>query len=53
VLQSLSVRNALVMVFASGCNVGRAIVEDRALSTGAEHSEYRTHVRWRMLPGVW
>jgi protein-S-isoprenylcysteine O-methyltransferase Ste14 len=53
VLQSLSVRNALVMVFASGCNVGRAIVEDRALSTGSHYAEYRDRVRWRLLPGVW
>jgi protein-S-isoprenylcysteine O-methyltransferase Ste14 len=53
VLQSLSVRNALVMVFASGCNVGRAIVEDRALAPGAQYGEYRDRVRWRMLPGVW
>ena len=37
VLQSISLRNALVMVFASGCNVGRAVVEDRLLATNEEY----------------
>ena len=37
VLQSISLRNALVMVLASGCNVGRAIVEDRLLATNDEY----------------
>lgn len=53
VLQSISLRNALVMVFASGCNIGRAIVEDRLLTTNEEYSTYRRHVRWRLVPGVW
>lgn len=53
VLQSISLRNALVMVFASGCNVGRAIVEDRLLATNEEYRSYRSRVRWRLLPGVW
>ncbi len=53
VLQSISLRNALVMMFASGCNVGRAIVEDRLLATNEEYSAYRGQVRWRLLPGVW
>ncbi len=53
VLQSISVRNALVMVFASGCNVGRALVEDRLLTTNEQYDPYRRQVRWRLLPGVW
>jgi protein-S-isoprenylcysteine O-methyltransferase Ste14 len=53
VLQSISLQNVLVMVFASGCNVGRAIVEDRVLATNGEYSAYRSQVRWRLLPGVW
>jgi protein-S-isoprenylcysteine O-methyltransferase Ste14 len=53
VLQSISLRNALVMVFASGCNVGRALAEDRLLATNEEYTEYRSKVRWRLLPGVW
>jgi protein-S-isoprenylcysteine O-methyltransferase Ste14 len=51
VLQSISLRNALVMVFASGCNVGRAIVEDRLLATNEEYSSYRSRVRWKLVPG--
>ena len=53
VLQSISLRNALVMVFASGCNIGRAIVEDRLLATNEEYGAYRSQVRWRLVPGVW
>jgi protein-S-isoprenylcysteine O-methyltransferase Ste14 len=53
VLQSISIRNALVMVFASGCNVGRAIAEDRILVTNDHYDEYRRQVTWRLIPGVW
>lgn len=52
-LQSISVRNALVLLFASGCNVGRALAEDRVLSTNEQFGSYRDTVRWRLLPGVW
>ncbi len=53
VLQSISLRNALVMLVASGCNVGRALAEDRVLATNDEYSAYRLQVRWRLIPGVW
>jgi protein-S-isoprenylcysteine O-methyltransferase Ste14 len=53
VLQSISLRNALVMVVASGCNVGRAVAEDRVLATNDGHASYRNLVRWRFIPGVW
>jgi protein-S-isoprenylcysteine O-methyltransferase Ste14 len=53
VLQSISLRNAFVIVFASGCNVGRSVVEDRLLATNDEYRGYRNHVRWRLIPGVW
>jgi protein-S-isoprenylcysteine O-methyltransferase Ste14 len=53
VLQSISLRNALVMVFASGCNVGRAIVEERQLSTNVQFDAYREQVRYRLVPGIW
>lgn len=53
VLQSISLRNALVMVFASGCNIGRAVVEDRLLATNEEYRAYRSRVRWRLIPGAW
>ncbi len=52
-LQSMSVRNALVLLFASGCNVGRAMAEDRLLATNEAYDRYRSQVRWRLLPGVW
>ena len=52
-LQSISVRNALVMLFASGCNVGRALAEERLLTHNGSYEAYRAEVRWRLLPGVW
>jgi protein-S-isoprenylcysteine O-methyltransferase Ste14 len=52
-LQSISVWNALVMLFASSCNVGRALAEDRVLATNEQYDAYRAQVRWRFLPGVW
>lgn len=52
-LQSPSVRNALVMLFASSCNVGRALAEERLLEGSGPYNAYRTQVRWRLLPGVW
>ena len=53
VLQSLAAWNVLVMLFATGCNVGRAVVEERLLSTNAQYEAYRSRVRWRLFPGVW
>jgi len=52
-MQSISLRNAFVMLFATGCNVGRALAEDRLLAAGDQHPAYRAQVRWRLLPGVW
>jgi len=52
-LQSLAVWNVLVMLFATGCNVGRAMAEERVLGDGGEYGAYRRGVRWRLLPGVW
>jgi len=42
-----------VLVLASGCNVGRAIAEDRMLATNDHYDDYRVQVRWRLIPGVW
>jgi len=53
VLQSISVRNALVMLFVCACNVGRVRSEERFLVTQGEYQEYRAEVRWRLLPGIW
>jgi protein-S-isoprenylcysteine O-methyltransferase Ste14 len=53
VLQSISVFNAVVVLFVTGCNVGRALVEERLLAGSAPYELYRNRVRWRLLPGVW
>lgn len=53
VLQSMSVRNVLVMAFASSCNVGRALAEDRLLAGSERDDAYRSQVPWRLLPGIW
>jgi protein-S-isoprenylcysteine O-methyltransferase Ste14 len=52
-LQSISVWNALVMVFVTSCNVGRALAEERMLATNVQYDTYRARVRWRLVPGVW
>jgi protein-S-isoprenylcysteine O-methyltransferase Ste14 len=52
-LQSISVWNALVMVFVTSCNVGRALAEDRMLATNEQYDTYRAQVRWRLVPGIW
>lgn len=52
-LQSISVRNALVTLFVTGCNAGRAVVEERVLAANTEFATYTSRVRWRLLPGVW
>jgi protein-S-isoprenylcysteine O-methyltransferase Ste14 len=52
-LQSLSVRNVVVVLAAAGCNAGRAVVEDRVLATNPDHASYCRRVRWRLVPGVW
>ena len=53
VLQSISLRNVIVMAFASGCNVGRALAEERMLATSVHDDQYRNQVTWRLIPGVW
>jgi protein-S-isoprenylcysteine O-methyltransferase Ste14 len=52
-LQSISVKNALVVVVVCGCNVGRALAEERLLIASTKYTGYRSLVRWRLLPGVW
>jgi protein-S-isoprenylcysteine O-methyltransferase Ste14 len=53
VMQSVSVQNAIVMVFVCSCDVGRALAEERLLSTSTTYDEYRADVRWRLTPGLW
>src|SRR5712691_2687463 len=52
-LQAISLRNAAVVAFATGCNVGRAVAEERLLSSSAAYQDYGRRVRWRLVPGVW
>jgi protein-S-isoprenylcysteine O-methyltransferase Ste14 len=52
-LQSVSLRNAIVIVLATGCNVGRVLAEERLLARSGEYEGYRDRVRWRLVPGVW
>ncbi len=52
-LQSISLRNVLVMAAASGCNVGRALTEEHLLTGSSAYGAYRRRVRWRLVPGLW
>jgi protein-S-isoprenylcysteine O-methyltransferase Ste14 len=52
-LQSLSVRNAAVLVVGTLCNAGRALAEERLLSNNRVYLAYRRRVRRRIIPGVW
>src|SRR5260370_26559559 len=52
-LQSISLRNAAVIAFATCCNVGRAVAEERLLSSSAAYQDYSQRVRWRLVPGGW
>jgi protein-S-isoprenylcysteine O-methyltransferase Ste14 len=52
-LQSVSLRNALVLMFGSLCNIGRALAEERILTCNGEYGAYRRRVRRWMIPGVW
>ena len=53
VLQSISLRNALVMIVASGCNVGRVVGRGSRSWDQRRDASYRNLVRWRFIPGVW
>jgi protein-S-isoprenylcysteine O-methyltransferase Ste14 len=52
-LQSLSVRNAAILVIATLCNGGRALAEERLLANNSDYLAYRRRVRRRIIPGVW
>ena len=53
VLQSASVRNVLVLMFVTSCNVGRALAEERLLVSSSEYVQYRARVHRRLIPGLW
>lgn len=52
-MQSISLRNAAVVAFATCCNIGRIRAEERLLAEPAGYREYARRVPWRLLPGVW
>jgi protein-S-isoprenylcysteine O-methyltransferase Ste14 len=52
-LQSLSVRNAVILVIGTLCNAGRALAEERLLANNTDYLAYRRRVRRRIIPGVW
>jgi protein-S-isoprenylcysteine O-methyltransferase Ste14 len=52
-LQSLSVRNAAILVLGTLCNGGRALAEERLLSNNRDYLAYCRRVRRRIIPGVW
>ena len=52
-LQSLSLRNALVFAFASACNIGRALAEEELFARSPDYRSYQKQVRWRLIPYLW
>jgi protein-S-isoprenylcysteine O-methyltransferase Ste14 len=53
VLQSLSLRNIAVVAFATACNIGRVLAEERLLAQSPAYQAYRRRVRWRLIPCLW
>jgi protein-S-isoprenylcysteine O-methyltransferase Ste14 len=53
VLQAVSVRNIVILALVSGCNIGRALVEERVLARSPAYRTYQEKVRWRLIPGLW
>jgi protein-S-isoprenylcysteine O-methyltransferase Ste14 len=52
-LQSMSLWNVAVLVFATGCNIGRCIAEERVLAASSAYEDYQRRVRRRLVPGLW
>jgi protein-S-isoprenylcysteine O-methyltransferase Ste14 len=52
-MQSLSVRNSVVVLFALACNLGRIRAEERVLKANPAYAAYQERVRWRLLPGLY
>jgi protein-S-isoprenylcysteine O-methyltransferase Ste14 len=52
-LQAISWRNVVVVLAVTGCNIGRALAEERVLGPSANYDAYRKRVRWRLVPGIW
>jgi len=45
--------NAFVGIATLACQVFRMSAEERVLAATSEYDDYRRHVRWRLLPGVY
>jgi len=52
-IQAQSLRNLLVLLFATSCNIGRCLAEEQVLTDTSDYQEYRARVRWRLVPGMW
>jgi protein-S-isoprenylcysteine O-methyltransferase Ste14 len=52
-LQFVALWNVAVLLFATACNIGRALAEERVLGASGEYAAYRARVGWRLLPGLW
>ncbi len=52
-LQSVSAWNVAVLSFTWTCQIARAVAEERLLAEVPPYAEYRSRVRWRLMPGVW
>lgn len=53
VLQSVSAWNIAIFVFASACNIGRALAEERLLAGSPAYRAYQRRIRWRLIPYLW
>jgi protein-S-isoprenylcysteine O-methyltransferase Ste14 len=53
VMQAVSLRNIAVFAVATGCNLCRAVAEERLLSGSPAYHAYQGRVRWRMIPYLW
>src|SRR5262249_11276549 len=53
VVQAASWRNVAVLMFATACNIGRIIAEEKVLSGSPAYRSYRLRVRFRLFPGLW
>jgi len=53
VLQAMSLPNIAVFMVATGCNICRAVAEERLLSAAPAYRAYQGRVRSRMIPYLW
>jgi protein-S-isoprenylcysteine O-methyltransferase Ste14 len=53
VLQSISIRNVIVMLTVLSFDAGRVVAEERLLNSNSSYLIYRHKVRWRVIPGLW